>query len=310
MITKPAALKQGDTIGIVATSWVIKRETIEAGKTFLESKGFKVKVHPNNDMCHDELWGGDYKTRAAALHEYWADPEIKAIIATTGGLRCLNLLDYLDFDLLAKTPKIFSGFSDNTAIINALWHKRGVPSLHGPHVRSFVNDNKEKNFADFLSVASGEKATLQFESPQAFKNGTGEGHLIGGNLCLMNYLLGTEYAPSFKNAIVLIEDEMEEIRNIDRMLMQLRRLGKLEEAAGLIIGNFTMISNTGTSGFPYSLDELIHEYTHDLDIPVVMTHSFGHGGRMMSLPVGIRAKLEVSDSKASLSLLETYTGDK
>lgn len=305
---KPAALKQGDTIGIVATSWLIKPETLEAGKAFLESRGFKVQTHPNNYMCHDELWGGDYKTRATALHEYWADPSIKAIIATTGGLRCLNLLDYLDFNLLKQTPKIFSGFSDNTAIINALWHKLQIPSLHGPHVRSLVNDNKENNLADFLSVTSGAKSQFEFEKIKCFKAGEAAGHLIGGNLCLMNYLLGTEYAPTFKNAIILIEDEMEEIRNIDRMLLQLRRLGKLEEAAGLIIGNFTMIKNSGTSGFPYSLDELIKEYTHDLNIPVVMTHSFGHDGRMMSLPIGVQAALNVSETGASLSLLESYTG--
>lgn len=305
-VKKPHSLQKGDTIGIVATARWLAPEKLQKAVHFLESKGFKVKTHPNNALRLHE-WAGSPKERAKAFEEYWCDPEIKCIITAAGGTRTLHLLDELDYKKMAEHSKILMGFSDTTALLNALLTKINIAGFHGPDANRFAGDNAETYFKDFIAMATKDesaKETYLWDEAKVIHYGSGEGQLIGGNLCIFNYLLGTQYAPSFKNKIIFIEDEMEELRNIDRMLLQLKRLGKLDEAAGLIVGGFTMTLNTGRKEFPYSVDELIEEHTEGLNIPVITNAPFGHGKQLQILPLGVRAKIKTENGKVHFRITE------
>ncbi|MGB1077590.1 MAG: S66 peptidase family protein [Bdellovibrionales bacterium] len=299
---KPPAFKKGDTIGIVAISRWIKPEELEKAKSAWESLGYKVKIHPNNFSHHHE-WGGDYQERAKALTEYWNDPEINAIISARGGLRTLPLLDHIDFNEL-KTPKIIMGASDITTLLNALYTQNNIPSFHGPVATRYAGEATQKHLEETISAFDGTQTIFQFNETKTLKEKISTGILVGGNMCNFNYLLGTKYCPDLKEKILFLEDDGEEIRNIDRMFLHLKHLGKLDDISGLIIGGFQDVKNTGSISFPYSLKDLILEYTDGLDIPVIMNAPFGHGKDLLPLPIGINAKLSTTKTTATLELLE------
>ena len=304
-IRKPDALVKGDTIGIVATSrWLDPQKLQKCAKNF-ENAGFKVKIHPNNGLRLHE-WAGSLPERAKAFTDYWCDPEIKAIVTAAGGTRTLHLLDHLDFETLKQHQKILIGYSDNTALLNALLTKCETTSLHGPDAGRFSADDSSKYLKDFFNVTSGKKLTEdQWLDSKILNYGEGEGYLIGGNLCIFTYLMGSEYAPDFKDAILFIEDEMEELRNIDRMLLQLKRLGKLKDLSGIIVGGFSMNLNNGRLPFPYEVEDLIKEHTKGLNIPVVVDAPFGHGKDLKIMPVGTRIKLTADKTGVTYAPMDT-----
>lgn len=301
-VLKPPALKKGDTIGIVAIARWIKEDDLNTAKSLWESYGYKVKIHPNNHSRHHE-WGGDFQERADALTEYWNDPTVDAIIAARGGLRTLPMLEYLNFSALKK-PKIVMGASDITTFLNALYTINNISSFHGPVATRYTGDNAEKHLQETVDAFSGKTTSLSFNNTHTLRTGNNNGVLVGGNMCTFNYLLSTQYCPDLKEKILFLEDDGEEIRNLDRMLMNLRQCGKLENISGLIIGGFQDVKNTGSVTFPYNLEELIQEHTQGLNIPIITNAPFGHGKDLTPLPIGIKARLEASDTHSSLSFLE------
>lgn len=302
-VQKPVALNKGDTIGIVATARWISSENLDTAKSFWKSKGYNVAIHPNNYSRHHE-WGGDHQERADAFLEYWNDPNITAIFSAAGGNRTLHLLDYIDFSKLQKTPKIIMGFSDTTALINAIYSKCSIVTFHGPSATGYAKPHAETYFEETTALLSGEETTHSFSKATILREGSCEGELIGGNMCIFNYLLGTSYVSTLKNKILFLEDDGEEIRNIDRMLLNLKRLGKLNDIAGLMVGGFSSIGNNGSKGFPYTLDELLLEHTYGLNIPIITHAPFSHREELTPLPIGIRAKLSARDKDITLNLQE------
>lgn len=301
---KPSRLEQGDTIAIISTARWVAEERLQAAAANIESYGFKAYLHPHNKLRNNE-YAGSFKERAQALHDVWQDPDIKAVVIAAGGTRTLHLLDYVDFDLLQKHPKFICGYSDTTALLNSINRKHGFVTLHGADGARVGRDENKTDIDMLMQLMSGGIPDYDFSSAKTLHKGAGEGRLIGGNLCILNFLLGTEYAPDFQDAILFIEDEAEEIRNIDRMLLHLKRLGRLEQLQGLMIGGFTMTLNTGRVPFPYDLTELVTEMTAELDIPIITDAPFGHGKQLMPLPIGCRASLIATAEKCEFKLLET-----
>lgn len=301
MMNKPAALHKGDTIAIISTARRAKSSTLAAASKELEARGYKVFSHPHNALKNHE-YAGTFEQRAEAFHDAFRNPDIKAVITAAGGTRTLHLLDYIDFDVVKRHPKIFCGYSDTTALLNSIYNKTGLVGFHGHDAARIANPDNSKDTDLLLELMSGQTPSYDFSSAQTLREGDGEGTLIGGNLCILNYLLGTEFAPSFENAILFIEDEAEEIRNIDRMLLQLKRIGRLDQIKGLMIGGFTMTLNTGRIAFPYDLTELVSEMTEGLNIPIILDAPFGHGDRLMPLPIGTKASLSTNKDTVSFSL--------
>ncbi|MGE4312692.1 MAG: LD-carboxypeptidase [Pseudobdellovibrionaceae bacterium] len=300
--TAPPPLKKGDTIGIVATARWRAPEGLQRAKSHLEVLGYKVKIHPNNALRLHE-WAGSPKERGAAFTDYWCDPEIKMILCAAGGTRTLHMMQYLDWEKLKGYNKIIMGFSDATALINALSVRLNIVTYHGPDAGHFSREEPQPFIDDFLVHLTGEPETEdKWDEARILRYGEASGELVGGNLCIFNYLMGTKDQPDLKGKILFIEDEMEELRNIDRMLIHLKRAGHMEHIAGLMVGGFTMNLNGGRVPFPYTVEDLINEHTEGMHIPVIMDAPFGHGESMKILPIGMKATLKAVKTGVTFKL--------
>lgn len=288
---KPAALQPGDTIGVMAPSSYVEREDIERAKAIVEAKGFKVFVHPQTFERENQSAGTTLQ-KSLAFQGLWQRDDIKAIWCAGGGNRAMHVLDSINFKAIEKKPKILIGFSDNTVLLNGLYAHTKMPSIHGP---VFKNLDKYNEWDDLLALLSGKTPTYTLDTAVQVKQGHAEGVLVGGNLSLFQYLPQTLPGDFYKDAILFLEDVNEEPSKLDRMFHHLKRTGVLKNIAGLILGDFGDLKETGRP-FGYSLLDIIIEYTDELSIPIVMNAPFGHGKQLLPLPVGVKSRLIVENT--------------
>ncbi len=283
----PPPLSPGDTIGVMAPSSRIDASDLENGAEVLRRKGYKVFLHP---QCHEKLHqsAGTNEQKRDALHDLVTNPEIKAVFFATGGNRAMHILDLLDYDLIRKHPKIYMGFSDNTALLNAITAKTGIVTYHGPTVKRLVK-NPQVDFN--LSLLSGNKKEIPMTGAKILREGNAKGTLIGGNLSLFQYLVESGEIPNPNGAILFLEDIAEEYSRIDRDFCYLRRCGLLDEIGGLVLGQFSDMRDSGTP-FGFTFEDIIEEHTSGLNIPILVNAPFGHAEDLYVLPVGQRAELK------------------
>lgn len=295
------ALKKGDKIGVMAPSSYVEKKSALKGKACLESLGFEVFLHPQYEARFNQS-AGTHEEKTEAIHDLYTDKSIKAIIAAGGGNRALHLLDKINYGLIRENPKILMGFSDVTALLNAVHAKTGQVTFHGP-VLTWIPPLKD-HFGFTLDILSGGVPDYPMKQCRILREGRAEGPLAGGNLSLFHYMAGTEYTPVTDGAILFLEDLREEINKIDRMLLHMRRTGYFEKISGLICGGFT---NLGDNGRPYgfTLEDLILEHTEGYDFPIIMDAPFGHGDQLYTFPVGGKAALKAEKNAVSLKLTES-----
>ncbi len=283
----PPPLHKGDTIGVMAPSSRIAPADLQASTDFLTAKGYNVFVHP---QCFETLHqsAGSTDQKVSALHDLVKEPNIRAVFFATGGNRALHILDHLDYKLIKKNPKIYMGFSDNTAILSAITARCDLITYHGPTFRRLPS-NPQVDFN--LRLLSGEEKTIPLNGAKVIRDGTATGPLIGGNLALFRSLIGSKDMPDAKGAILFLEDVGEELSRIDRDLCMLRRAGVFDKLGGLVLGQFSDLKDSGTP-FGFSFEEIITEHTADLNIPVIMDAPFGHGQDLVTFPIGAKAKLD------------------
>lgn len=292
----PPSLQPGDTIGVMAPSSRIDADALESGADFLRAKGYKVLIHPQCAASLNQSAGTGEQKRDA-LHDLVRNPEVKAIFFAAGGNRALHILDLIDYKLLKKHPKIYMGFSDNTALLNAITAKTGIVTYHGPTLKRLAKNPQ----ADFnLSLLSGQEKSIPLTGVQVFREGTAKGILIGGNLSLFRYLVESGEIPNPKGAILFLEDIAEEYSHIDRDFCYLRRCGLLEKIGGLVLGQFSDMRDTGTP-FGFSFEDIIAEHTAGLNIPILTNAPFGHEENLYALPIGAKAQIHKS-SEGTLQL--------
>ena len=289
MTIKPAALKQGDLIGVMAPSRSVNKGELDAGIKILEQRGFQVYVHPQTYLKHKSSAGTEIQ-KAEALHALVQRTDIKAVFAATGGSHGLWLAsEQVDYGLIRRNPKIFMGFSDNTALLNAFNARSGLTTFHGPVVKWIQTIN---NLDLTFEVLAGDKVVYPSDKMNVVKTGSATGPLIGGNLSMVNTLVGTKYFPKVDGAILFLEDTGEEIHNIDRMLWKLRAAGVFEKISGLVLGSFSKTKDSGTP-YGFTFDEVLERNIHGLNIPVVTNAPFGHDDLLAAMPVGGMARLAV-----------------
>lgn len=293
----PQALKPGDTIGVMAPSSYVERDDLERSKAALEQRGYKVFIHPQS-FEREHQSAGNYLQKSLAFQGLWQREDIKVIWAAGGGNRSLPLLKTINFEKLKARPKLLVGFSDVTTLLNAVYAHAGIPSIHGP---VFKNVHKHDQLDQLLSVLSGEAIHLDFKDARALHEGNGEGPLVGGNLSLFQYLPNVLPGQFWTGGILFLEDWNEELSKIDRMLAHLKNLGIFNEVRGVLFGQMDISPDTGRP-FGYSLEEILHEHTSGLDIPIAMNVPFGHGKPFYSWPVGSLASLQVSSKNVTLSV--------
>lgn len=283
-------LEKGDAIGIMAPSSYVSKKDLKTGIALIEKMGYKVIVHPQTYAKHNQSAGTDDE-KISALHELWRNPEVKVIMAAGGGNRALHLLDRLDYWMIDRNPKFLVGFSDITAILNAIYAKTRMTGIHGTVLKKLADCKQAKELFDILS---GKEISLPTNNIKVLKEGVASGRMFGGNLSVFQCLPGTRHFPKISGEILFLEEWNEEISHVDRMFLHLRQTGVLEKISGLILGEFALKDSGRPYGF--TLEKIVEEHTKDLKIPIIAGAPFGHGKEMWPLPVG-----GVGNLKASLS---------
>lgn len=297
---KPKRLSAGDTVGLVLpASAAFEADEIQFAKEQMEAIGFKVVIGPH---AFDK-WGyfaGRDRDRAADINLMFADDQINGVVCYTGGWGSPRVLPYLDYDLIARKPKVLIGYSDITALLNAVHKRTGLITFHGPVGGSTFEPWTLENFrrvvmtaepAGLLPTPSKRPNELIDRTNRILKltKGSASGPLIGGNLTMIATLMGTPFQPDTTNAIVFLEDVHEEPYRIDRMLTTLALGGMFDHAAGIVFGR---CSDCGVKGPSLSLEEILRDRFGPLPIPAISGLSFGHIEQKLVLPIGARATLD------------------
>lgn len=326
-LIRPPRLNPGDTLGIIApASAPPDPKNVARAIAVLERLGYKTKLAPNVHQRLGYLAGSD-RDRASDLMRMFTDKKVNAILCVRGGYGTARLLPLLDYRAIRANAKIFVGYSDITSLHCAFLTKAGLVSFHGPMLNS---DFATKVLPDFTVQSFLRTLASHLPLPAKRGEGRGEGHsiniangyaektvtilrrgiargqLIGGNLALLCTLIGTPWQPSFKNAILFLEDVGEAPYRWDRMLTHLLNCGLLQQVAGIAIGlNADCEDPQAKTAKEYrqTLAEVLRDRLLPLKIPIVTGLPFGHVPTNATLPVGIRAELDANHG--ALRLLES-----
>lgn len=285
----PPALRLGDMIGVMAPSSRISDEDLATSKSFLESKGYNVFIHP---QCHQQNHqsAGTAEQKIDALHHLVRNPDIRAIFFATGGNRAMHILDGLDYDLIRCHPKIFMGFSDNTSLLNRITKETGLITYHGPTFRRLPKNPQCDETLSFL-MGHGQEIDLSGAVHLTQNTKNTEGLLVGGNLSILSAMANRDRITGVPT-ILFLEDLAEEWSHFDRMLLSLKRRGLFENCTALIFGEFSDMMDTGKTPFSFPFHDIVTEHTADLDIPILINAPFGHGENLPAFPIGAMARLE------------------
>ncbi len=292
----PKSLSPGDNIGIIAPASPFDKNKFLKGIAVLESIGFKTVFSQKIFEAHEFLAGSD-PHRAHLLNSMFADPSIKAIWCARGGYGSLRILPLIDYNIVRSNPKVFIGCSDISAILNIFLSKCGMVTFHGPMIESLGYANKQTIQALNDILLTDQPLTLKSENKFVISSGTASGIVAGGNLTTLCHLTGTPFSPNLKKKILLIEDVGEAPYRIDRMLTQMKLAGSFRQIAGVILGLF---KNCGESDQIY---RIVDDAFSDFHIPVLAGFNIGHDEPNLTVPIGIKARIDTD--KGCLSYLES-----
>ncbi len=303
-IRKPSALRKGDVIGIIApASPPHNQESVERGARYFERLGYRVEIGAGVSRKHGYLAGRD-RERLDDLHAMFADRRINAIVCARGGYGTPRLLQSIDYNLIARNPKILVGFSDITALQLALWKKCRLVTFHGPMLAvefaSGLDSLTEQSFwKSVTSTHKRERISLP-SGTTVLHRGKASGVLLGGNLSLITSILGTPFQPDFQNALLFFEDVGEEPYRIDRMITQLSNASVLQKAAGVLAGKFSDCVPKDPTKPSLSVSQILGETASTIEKPFLSNLPFGHTTPKLTLPIGVTANLVASRSELRL----------
>jgi muramoyltetrapeptide carboxypeptidase len=300
MTTIPPYLKKGDCIGIVAPAGFMPSEKMQACIDILEDWGYRVKMGATTNSNSDNYFSGTDEERLRDLQSLLDDPEVNAILCARGGYGVSRIIDQLSFRKFKKHPKWVIGFSDITVLHAHLYTNYKIASLHAPMAAAFNEGGFHNQYVQSLkSALEGVPASYECPVHELNNHGTVKGVLVGGNLSLMAHLVGTRSDIKTKNKILFLEDIGEYLYNIDRMLLQLKRAGKLDKLAGLLIGGFTDNKDTERP-FGKSVYQIIYEQVREYDYPICYNFPVSHEKENYALKVGVEYSLLVRHDKVLL----------
>ncbi|MBN3038579.1 MAG: LD-carboxypeptidase [Candidatus Omnitrophica bacterium] len=298
--TKPARLKKGDTIGIVAPAWSFDIGNFKRGIDKLRKLGFKVKFDRSIFSKYWSMAGYD-KERAQQINRMFADKEVKAIFCAKAGYGSIRTIPYLNKKIIKRNPKIFIGYSDITILLSYLYKTVNMVVFHGPVVSDEIHDNMNSITLDYLlqaitqPIALGE---LHFSSLRSLRPGKATGVLVGGNMSLFISALGTAYDIDTDNKILFLEDIGEDLEVIDNYLMHLKLSGKFRKLKGIVFGR--MIDCLDYSGKRYTIRDILNDILHDAHFPIIYGFPSGHRGQGeidVTLPFGVPVTIDADYPK-------------
>jgi muramoyltetrapeptide carboxypeptidase len=327
--TRPPRLGPGATLGVIATSSPIDGAgdaLVERGYERLRDKGFEIVEAPNC-RTHRGHAAGTIDARVDALHTFFADPDIDGIISFWGGLQTHQLLEYIDWELIAANPKPLVGYSDLTVLTNAITHMTGLVTFSGPAVITFAKptlfDYSWRYFEQVLMQGGDhlgyepspifsdnpwyehdDEKMLERPAPgwRCYRAGEASGPIVGGNLGTLLLLAGTPYWPQMKGRILFVEeDEVESSGTVDRMFTQARQIGVFDQIAGLVVGRFaSSVEFSEDDSLEMILDDALRGY----DFPVMLDVDFGHTDPLLTFPLGVECRMDAGEQ--TLELVEPW----
>ena len=301
MITPPY-LKPGDSIGIAATARKISREELMPAFDKFSEWGLNVVAAKNIYSVSDQYAGSD-KQRLSDFQELLDDKTIKAVIIARGGYGTVRIVDSIDFSLFIKNPKWIIGYSDVTVLHSHIHQQFGIETLHATMPLNFPVTGKNNYALCTLKAALfGENREYKLETGAFRKTGKAEGILTGGNLSLLYALAGTPSDINTSGKILFIEDLDEYLYHIDRMMMQLKRSGKLENLAGLVVGGMTEMKDNSIP-FGKTAYEIISDAVSEYDYPVYFGFPAGHIDDNRALILGRKITIDIRNDLTTLAFV-------
>lgn len=296
-IIYPQPLKKGDKIAILAPSGPVKRETVDKAAEVIESIGYTPVIYPTVDM-HNGQFSGTAQQRFEDLKKAFADPEIRAILCARGGYGMVHNLDSLSLIPIEKDPKWVIGFSDISAL-HALMSNKGIASIHASMARHISKGMEEPENVMLFEILRDTFPKYSFSPDPRNHLGHAEGKLVGGNLSVLQALIGTPYDIFQPGVILFIEDVSEPIYKIERMMYQLKLSGVLDKISGLIIGQFTDYKpGDNHADMEEMLSEILSDYP---EVPVVFNAPVGHVSHNVPMIESASATLDVTPDSVSLT---------
>ena len=301
----PSKLKKGDTIGVIAPSNYIEKDDLEyinASIALMEASGFKVKF--GKYVFEDTLgYGTSPEKRAADINWAFKDDEVKAIMCVKGGEDSNTTLDYIDYEMINKHPKIICGFSDNTSILNAIHEKTGLVTYHGPTFKSLTSWETGYAYKQFIKTFVENTESLIMGEPEdeytTIQAGQVTGELVGGNLSLFTKLVCGKYAVNLQDKILFLEELGFEAapEMVNSNIYYLKQNGVFDKIAGLWIGNYEHPSKI-------SLEKIIMNAIGDeYKFPIIKSDNFGHIDKKIIIPIGTKAEINTNE-KIKIKLVE------
>jgi muramoyltetrapeptide carboxypeptidase len=319
---KPQKLSPGDSIGIFALSNYASLNASKIARAYDFFKSYDLKIVEAKNLYHEVGHSaGTIKERVEAFHALIRNKKIKMLVSFWGGFQTHQVLEYLDFDLIKKNPKIIIGYSDTTSLLNAIHAKTGLVCFNGPAVITFIKpeippltldifeqiflENTDKLiyedsnfFSDNQWYINNKMEWSKNPGRQIFRHGKAQGQIVAGNVGTLLLLAGTKYWPQMKKKILILEDdESEKPETIDRFFTQLRQMGVFKQIKGLIIGRFARSVGFSKSD---SLHMILEDALKGYKFPVITEVDFGHTDQLWTIPVGIKIKMDTKNSLISL----------
>ena len=309
-IIKPKKLQKGDIVMIVSPSNGVPNELrgqFNSGIRFLEELGLKVKVG-KNALGRYFYSSGTTEERLSDIHEAFADKSVKAIIMSTGGNTANHLLDGLDFDLIKKNPKIFSGISDGTTLLDPIFSKTGLVTYHGPDlifgfglpISPTIKENLIKTWFDGdvgqlkpnsnWSGLDELNKNEEYKGWQCVRKGRVTGRLIGGNTTCLTNFDSTQFRPNYNNSILFLESFAPNAKELDRVFTHYRQSKVFEEINGLVLGYF--FGAAVDKNQDRKVRDVILEVTKDYSFPILEIGEIGHNVENYIMPIGCQVTID------------------
>lgn len=287
-------LRYGDTIGVVGVSNSMKLEKkyeeFYKAEQFFIKKGFKVK-RAKAVLSDDYGSAGSIEQKSKDFMNMIEDKEVKAIMCLDGGETCNTFIDLLDYAVIKKHPKIITGYSDITVLLQTIYKMTNLVTFHGANFVNFGEGQEEERFHEFEEAfIYGRMGKLHTGKKQVIRKGKVEGKLIGTNLGSMMYLIGTPYFPDMQDKILFIESYRTSPNECRRRFTQLRQNGVFDKVKGIVIGYNYDLQKEGVN-YP-QMEDILLEYTSNYSFPIVKCNDFGHKMVNAVIPIGVSVCLD------------------
>jgi len=298
----PAYLKPGDTIGITCPAGPMMADELKLCRKALDSWGFNIKFGDTINKKW-QRFGGTDEERAADLQALLDDENINAILFGRGGYGVIRMMDKINWAGFAQKPKWLVGYSDITAFHCHVHSMYSIPTIHADMGNGF-NSIEDDASLSLKNMLMGNKQEYRAPGHQMNRAGTVSGKVVGGNLSLLVAMQGSKSALNTAGKILFIEDVSEYKYTIDRMMMNLKRSGMLDNPAAVVFGGFTATKADSEEEFPMAVEDILYEKVKEYDYPVCFHFPAGHQRLNLALKLGCNYTLDVS--KTNILLKEAH----